>query len=477
MFATGTLAFALVAGVAFAAPEEERVTSLPEMGTFDQFGFFSGYVDIPDTTKQIHYLFVESQQDPSNDPLIIWFNGGPGCSSMLGFAQEHGPYLIADGTDYWQVNEYSWNREANVLYIESPAGVGYSWCGTEEDCTFNDVNSAADNLTAVLAWFDKYSEFKNNDLYISGESYAGIYVPTLSYNIDQWNKDNADDDSVFKPNLKGFMVGNGVTNWDYDCTAAQVPMYYYHDIYGHDLWDQFQEHDCHFRGLGFFVDADHKCQALLRQMNQLASQINIYNVDGLCFGEEPYPQLKSTTHGLTKISGDVRKYKRGATTYDYTPWVESPSDDSNGPIPPCLFGTPVSDYLNRADIRELLYIPEYLQTWELCTGNINYSRGPIASQWVYENLVGHSDYRILKFSGDLDGAVPTAGSKDWINNLGWTITAPWRPYYLDSQVGGYIEERGQFTFATVHGAGHMAPQYKPRETYHLIFNWIKGEHI
>ena len=77
-------ASALVA-VAMAKPEEERVTALPFMDTFDQYGMFSGFLDIADTSKKIHYLFVESANDPKTDPLVIWFNGGPGCSSMLGF--------------------------------------------------------------------------------------------------------------------------------------------------------------------------------------------------------------------------------------------------------------------------------------------------------------------------------------------------------------------------------------------------------
>ena len=90
----------------------------------------------------LHYLFVESQADPSTDPLLIWFNGGPGCSSMLGWSQEHGPYVIESGDTTFHKNEWSWNTNANVLYIESPAGVGFSYCGTPEDCTFNDDTSA-----------------------------------------------------------------------------------------------------------------------------------------------------------------------------------------------------------------------------------------------------------------------------------------------------------------------------------------------
>ena len=82
------------------------------------WGLYSGYVPIANTTKNLHYLLVESQRDPVNDPLIIWYNGGPGCSSMLAFLQEHGPYLMNGGESTFHKNDYSWNKEANVLYIE-----------------------------------------------------------------------------------------------------------------------------------------------------------------------------------------------------------------------------------------------------------------------------------------------------------------------------------------------------------------------
>ena len=91
-----------------------------------------------------------SRNNPATDPLIIWFNGGPGCSSMLGWAQEHGPYTMSDGATNFTFNDWSWNNNANMVYIESPAGVGYSICNDATECDFNDNNSADDNLQAVL---------------------------------------------------------------------------------------------------------------------------------------------------------------------------------------------------------------------------------------------------------------------------------------------------------------------------------------
>jgi len=102
---------------------------------------------------------------------------------MLGFMQEHGPWVMENGGDSFHENDYSWNKEANMLYIESPAGVGFSICrGTEAECEFDDLKTSVDALAALNDFLgNKYPEFQSNDLYISGESYGGIYVPWLAW--------------------------------------------------------------------------------------------------------------------------------------------------------------------------------------------------------------------------------------------------------------------------------------------------------
>jgi carboxypeptidase C (cathepsin A) len=190
-FTSTLLALASVfTGKAEAKPQEELVPSLPGMGEGDfPYGVYSGYVNnISDTSKSLHYLLVESQNDWQTDPLIIWTNGGPGCSSLLGFSTENGPFLMPDNTTEFVANPYSWNKNATVLYMEHPAGVGYSYCNGTEDCTTDDMKDSEDNLAMIKGFFDKYPEYKNHDLWLSGESYAGIYVPYMMWQIDMWNK-------------------------------------------------------------------------------------------------------------------------------------------------------------------------------------------------------------------------------------------------------------------------------------------------
>lgn len=173
------LAMLSIATVYAARPKDE-VLGLPECGNGLPSPWFSGYLTAS-PTKSLHYVFVTSLSDPDNDPLVVWFNGGPGCSSLLALFQEHGPFIIDDGEYYIKPNPEPWNKRANILYIESPAGVGFSVGKNPEDRIHNDMTQSKDALAAMKDFFTGYPEFLNNDLYISGESYGGIYVPYLAW--------------------------------------------------------------------------------------------------------------------------------------------------------------------------------------------------------------------------------------------------------------------------------------------------------
>ena len=84
----------------------------------------SGYLPLDDKNETAyHYVFFESQKNPSGDPVVLWLNGGPGCSSLIGMVYENGPFVFKPGTVNFQINEHAWNQKANVLYITSPQGV------------------------------------------------------------------------------------------------------------------------------------------------------------------------------------------------------------------------------------------------------------------------------------------------------------------------------------------------------------------
>jgi carboxypeptidase C (cathepsin A) len=149
---------------------------------------YSGQVEVEPNEKWLHYVFTESQGDWKTDPLILWTNGGPACSSLIGFVSEIGPFQI-NSTNQFEVNKYAWNRNASVIYLEHPATVGFSKCiegGT--NCSFTDVTDSAYNHAFIKGWMEKFPEYENHTLYLAGESYAGVYVPLMAWRIVDGNK-------------------------------------------------------------------------------------------------------------------------------------------------------------------------------------------------------------------------------------------------------------------------------------------------
>jgi carboxypeptidase C (cathepsin A) len=111
-------------------------------------------------TATFHYVFFDSQRDPDNDPIVLWLNGGPGCSSLLGMVYENGPFLFKEGTVSFAINPNAWNKKANLLYITSPGGVGFST--SKGDLKHDDGTVALDNYKALLAFFNKFPNLKKN---------------------------------------------------------------------------------------------------------------------------------------------------------------------------------------------------------------------------------------------------------------------------------------------------------------------------
>lgn len=140
----------------------------------------AGYLSITPYTQSFYYVLCESEDDPKNQPLILWLNGGPGCSSLTGFLTENGPFLFKEeDPSQMYLNPYRWNKKASVLYLESPGAVGFSKA-SKDYLSQNDTSVARDNLIALIQFFTKYNQFQGNDFYIAGESYAGIYIPQLA---------------------------------------------------------------------------------------------------------------------------------------------------------------------------------------------------------------------------------------------------------------------------------------------------------
>ena len=388
---------------------------------------------------------------------------------MLAFMSENGPLAVNDGEDFISVNPHPWTERANVLWLESPAGVGWSIAGTDADLDTNDVIQSQDALAALYSWYGKFPEFKKNKLFVSGESYGGIYVPYLSYQIYQNNLQAEFNKDLLDIPLAGYMVANGATNWHYDVHIPFAATAANFNIIPQKLWQEWDEEGCFYAFHDILPKKwGPKCDEMEARSNELTKDLNWYDLYRHNWGSPFVTNSDSERYGTTVIDGETRTYKRGFTMQEYTPWAMH-LQHAEGPT----LGTYVSDYMNQEEVRQAFNIPSSTPTWTTCSTELRYHVQSEASFWIYPVL--RNKYKIMFFSGDTDGAVPTYGSKQWIKELNWPIKAEWTPWFTDGQVSGFIEQYDGLDFVTVKGVGHMAPQWARLPTTNMISAFIHGE--
>ncbi|XP_073220819.1 serine carboxypeptidase-like 45 isoform X1 [Cicer arietinum] len=204
-----------------------KIINLPQQPKVE-FLQYSGYISVDEIQKRfLFYYFVEAEVQPTSKPLVLWLHGGPGCSSVgLGAFKEHGPFKP---TDKGLVkNDYSWNKEANMLYLDSPAGVGFSYSINESYYHhITDEMTARDTLAFLEHWFKKFAQYKNNEFFITGESYAGHFAPQLAELILQ---------TKTKINLKGIAIGNPLLEFNTDYNS-RGEFLWSHGLISHSTYD------------------------------------------------------------------------------------------------------------------------------------------------------------------------------------------------------------------------------------------------
>lgn len=188
---------------------------------------------------------ISNSKYTESDPIAFWTNGGPGCSGLFGFLTENGPFYTHDADLQLSLNPWSWNKIANMVFIEQPCGVGFSYSDQEDpnskdggDYVTNDAQAAKDNYALVQGFMDRFPQFRSNDLYITSESYGGHYMPQLSQEIVDRNA--AGNDPAL--NFKGFLVGNPGTTF-YSIMPAGLDTYWGHQLISKPVYDGFVN-DC-----------------------------------------------------------------------------------------------------------------------------------------------------------------------------------------------------------------------------------------
>jgi serine carboxypeptidase-like clade I len=458
-----------------AAPASDLVTNLPYYN-YTKSRLFSGYLQLKSAPQnQLHYVFVESQKSPASDPLVLWLNGGPGCSSLLGFVQEHGPLVFKENSIEFEENDYSWNKEANMIYLESPVGVGFSK-GLYD--SYNDDQTANDNLDALLKFLSIFPEYKKNKFYITGESYAGNYIPYLARAVLNYNKQTSD-----KINLKGILIGNGVADLRYDMDNTLYDFAYEHGLYGIELREQFLA-TCK-RPLDI---TDEKCNAILDKILTNLESVNIYDIYRNCYFDS-----QGTNYGVKNKKYPFTPFLRlklqkfgpndnGVTEEDKLRLLntEESSDKKNvKESPPCSDDKGPMWFFGQTAVKQALHVDVNIQ-FSFCNDTVHerYIWPEIGSVLLYPELL-NAGLRVQFYSGDTDMAVPYTGSQKWIDNLKMDVLTPYRDWSIKTGVtAGYVVEyKTGFTFVTIKGVGHMVPQWKRPESYYMFNAYLNQKEL
>ncbi|EXJ89115.1 carboxypeptidase D [Capronia epimyces CBS 606.96] len=447
---------------------------------------FSGYADVaPD--QHIFWWFFEARNvDPSEAPLTIWINGGPGSSSMIGLFQELGPCRVnADGEAV--DNPYSWSNVTNLLFIDQPTEVGHSYsipvpayldptsqllvqlpnnscpdyasdwdCGTysyfNESLTANSTPAAAPNLWKTLQGFmGAFPQYSRHDVFFTTESYGGHYLPLFSKYFLQQNAKGVK--GAHNISLVGGMIGNG---W-YD-PLIQYQAYYNFTVYpgntyGYSPFNQSVKDQMYnnLYGAGNCYDQTVDC--------------NVGKIDEIC------------------TAADNFCYQQVENLYDI--YLERDEYDVRylmpNPFPPSSY----VDYLNTERVQRA--IGAYVNYTEASaavsaafttTGDDDRELGTVEA---IRDLLAHN-VSITMYFGDADYNCNWLGGQvvaDHVNATGYAAagTGFVNISTSDHVVHGQVRQAGHFAFVRIYQSGHLVPFYQPLVALEMLDRVIHARDI
>ncbi|KAG9408884.1 hypothetical protein AC1031_020796 [Aphanomyces cochlioides] len=450
---TALLVAASVAGMAASSAAQDgnphKITSLPGYDdpkpiNFDQY---AGHIELPSNRQKMFYWLVESESNPASDPLVLWLNGGPGCSSLGGFFTELGPFVVESDLSVKR-NPYAWNRKANIVFLESPAGVGFSQPVLNVS-NYND-DFTTDRAYEFLAQFlATYPAYKGRDFYVTGESYAGVYVPYLVYKLVK--------EPIAQLNLKGYAIGNPFTDNIVDA-SAYMDYFYSHGLISIEMFNQGKE-ACGPRGVAnCFYGGDVCPDACLKVIAEAISSSEWENAQAL---NQYY------------LYGDVCKLNNSQgqtlTNYNIRPLTH------RGKYGPCNDKF-TELYLRSPAVQAAIHAPNV--TWSDCSDKVSghYTRAPSSLQ-KYPTIL-KAGLKGLIYSGDADSNVNFLGTERWLTKegLNLTVVEPWKAWFgPDKQLSGYSTKYTNVTFTTIKGAGHLVPATRPLHALYLFECFIYGQ--
>eukprot|EP00049_Salpingoeca_infusionum_P017049 m.351600 g.351600 ORF g.351600 m.351600 type:complete len:446 (-) comp16290_c0_seq1:184-1521(-) len=393
----------------------------------------SGYFKISGSTdKNYFYWYFEAQNNADTAPVVLWMTGGPGCSSEVALFFENGPCKVNKQGTGTTPNPYSWNTNANLLYIDQPAGVGFSY-GSASDADHNEKEVAEDMYHFLHEFFAAHPELDNRALYVFGESYGGHYAPATAHRVGQ------------SLNLQGLGVGNGLTD--------PLIQYEYYAEMGYTYAEQ---------KLGKPVLTKLQYETMKALWPTCQSKIAACQNDtSACPGAQNFCNQA--------MIGPYESH--GMNPYD----IRRPC----GPNPLCYDMDNINTFLSDQSVLEKLGVAG--REWQSCNMTVN---SDFASDWMKDyqqdvpGLLANKT-RVLIYAGDVDFICNWIGNKHWTLELDWPgkqafNAAKDQNWTVDGSVAGQLRTAQGFSFMQVNNAGHMVPYDQPKAALAMLNAFIDG---
>ena len=406
-----------------------RVTNLTTL----DIESYSGYFTVNKTfNSNMFFWYFPAANEPENAPVVLWLQGGPGASSLFGLFTENGPFSVAKDMEL-QPRKYTWHLSHHMIYIDNPVGTGFSY--TDEGGYSKNEHDVGKNLyTALLQFFQMFPKLQDHKFFVTGESYAGKYVPAVCHCIHKMNP-NAKQ----KINLHGLAIGNGLSDplhqLKYGDYLYQLGLI---DSKGRDTFHKYEKMGEHYIKAKKFEEA-FKIFDILINMDELPS-------------------------------GSLFKNMTGFETYFN--YLHTKGDDSDKYM---------GDFLQKAATRKAIHVGNNsfhdLEGENKVEEHLMLDVMDTVAPFVSEIL---SHYRTVIYNGQMDIIVAYPLTVNYLRNLGFPdhskyMNAPRYIWKVDGEIAGYAKEAGNLVEVMVRNAGHMVPHDQPKWALDMIMRLTHGK--
>eukprot|EP01084_Bolivina_argentea_P062041 113447_1 len=449
-------------------PNDYLITDLPlfndSQGSIP-FKQYAGYISLKDEDDtQSFFWFVESTNNPATDPLFFWVNGGPGASAIqYGFFTEHGAFRLSRNATSLNLYDFAWNKNVNIVYLDTPSGVGFTYSNKPNGYNCTDNKTAWINFLFLDRFLSVFTDYSHRDLYLSGESYAGHFIPQLAYKILQHANDK---NYPWTKNMKGLIIGNPALIGD----DIEGPNYYGYFTY---LWTH---------GLlpqTAWIEMNKVC--LWNEYLINCNMTSVYN--------GTYPSQECVQTGMNillqyNITNDIVSWD----VHDiYAPICHNINGDQEWEIfnysyDPCIDNyTPI--YMNRQDVWKAIHVydewSKQNRVWPNQPQDWYYPLETYNSLKMFNEFFTNSfstNWNITVYTGDADTACPNTDTQRWFYCLNRPVFDRFRNWYLYGDVAGSITIYDKIKFETIKYCGHMVPGYCPVQGLLVLQHYLTGRY-